>query len=259
MFKNNRIQTKKEIYSCSYTKLEKAMQSHNKKIVMLVGPIACGKSTAVKQYCAKNYRACYSATVIKSVKELLGFVGEDGEYQKTAFAMAYVNGEIFYLDQLTNCPAELLKELIKIQREDSYKFPFGVVKKHPGFRIIVSVDLKNSQVITDKVRSNFEVVNFKYDRAVEMQICPNPELYEFITELRKISLTEDVKIDVTTYTYKKIYEISKLSSFSKRDVIFALIRGDYYTFVIETLIEKMNESIPNNSYFKELKLMGKKR
>lgn len=243
-----------EIYHCSYKDLENKFDNSD-KMIMILGPVRCGKQYSVRQLCFKKSRIFYSNIMILDKNDLVGFYDETKQYQPSELYMAYLNGEVFYIDELSHCSAEIIKELIKINKSISYKFPCGKVYKHKNFRIIASVDEKNFDIKNRNVVSNFDVVSFEYDPDLEKRLCPDDDLYEFISSVRIISDKNKLNIVITSNTFRRYYNILKLGYFTPHDIVVSILRAGYSLNIVHQMQEEFAGKFQENIYFKQLRKM----
>lgn len=240
-----------EFYHYSYKELESKFNKTD-KMIMLLGPVHCGKQYSVRQLCFKKAKIFYSNILIVDKKDLLGYFNGQKEYEPSELFMAYSNGEVFYIDELSHCSKDVLKELIKINKSTSYKFPCGKVKKHKNFRIIVSVNERNFDVKNRFISSNFEVIFYNYDQELEKRLCPDEQLYEFISSVRKLSDEQKVCSVVTSNTFRKYYNILSLGYFTPLDLAISILRTGQYYNILQQMISEYKESLASNIYFKQL-------
>ncbi len=247
----NKLMKLIEVDNGSYPLLVKAFNENNKPI-LIVGPVHCGKKYSVNKYCRENARVFYTTSIAKSLDEIYGDTNENGEFQKTPLFQAYVNGEVFYLDELLACPTNMLKNLIALQESSEHTFSCGTFKKHPNFRVVISVDadsIKPSTTLMQKVN----LIKFTYDAKVEAHLCPDEELYEFLTVLRKVAKKHSLDLIITTETFKRLYEMSCLNSFKKIDLVKSVLRADYTRATLNLLIDELGYHLADNQYYETLK------
>ena len=230
-----------EIHHKEYDKLQDIMESTN-KVVLLYGPRACGKKYAVTQFCRENWQVPYFCANIRTEEDIFGTMFE-GKYQKSQLFMAYLNGEVLVVGNVAS--AQLLALLSKIQNSKSVKFPCGRVEKGKGFRIVYVVERENINI--EGLQNEFAAIRFDYDPVIEAKICQDLDLYNFLNAVRNIG-----NLCVTTNTFKKLYDMSKIAPFTKSDVVKSLLCGDNSTSTIAEIVKKAGGKLKTNAYMKEL-------
>ena len=239
----------------SYKDLVKAYENSDKPI-MLIGPYHCGKRTSVQSLCLDEVRNFYEIDNIKDETQLYGFFGSDGEYQKTALFMAYVNGEVLYIDTGRSA-LKFIDELLNIQSSTSLKFPCGEFAKAKGFRVIVSVDKESYTEKSKSLREKFEVVMFNYDENVEKNICKDKELYDFLNGVRKVYQNNNIAMTLTTDVFKNAYDLTKIKDVTKEEIIRSALGGNYENYVLELIASEQRKNLIANSYYNVLLEMVK--
>ena len=154
-----------KIQGKGYITLEKIYEKSDKPI-LLVGPYHCGKRYSVQTLCYEKNKMFYEIDTVKEESDFLGYFNENGEYQKSALFMAYVNGEVIYIDH-SSMSKENFNKLMSIYNSDSYEFPCGKVEKNKNLRLIISVDKEGYLENIYSIKQYFEVIFYKYDETIE--------------------------------------------------------------------------------------------
>ena len=230
----------------AYKELESCFLNSDNPI-LLVGPYHCGKKYSVSNLCLQNAKNMYEIEKIKSDSDLYGYFDAKSEYQKSPLFMAYLNGEILYIDDIASSK-NYFKTLIDISNSKTLEFPCGKIEKNKEFRIIMSMDKDEFLQLNKKVENKLDVVKFNYDKTVEKVLCPDVELYEILTEIRKICKKNSILISITTETFKNAYILKSLNSFKDEDILRSVLGGNFTRQILDILILSLTK-LQNNRFY----------
>lgn len=234
-----------------YFTLEKIYQSSEKPI-LLVGPYHCGKRHSVQALCYEHNKVFYEIDKVNSESDFLGYFNNKGEYQKSPLFMAYINGEILYIDH-SSMSKENFNKLMDIYTSNSFEFPCGVFEKNKNFRLIISIDKEGYLDNLYSIKQHFEVIFYNYDETIEKKLCPDEELYQFLIGLRAISRALDLPLVISTETFKNSYTYSQISKTTPKDVIRSVMGNNFFSYILEALVIALKSTMEGNKYYEELK------
>lgn len=108
--------------------------------VFMPGPAGSGKSTLAHQAAEALGLGFYSVSFgpTTPTSKLFGFVDAAGSYRGTPFRQAYEHGGIFLGDEIDNGHPGLVAELNQALANGYCAFADGMVKRHDGFRMVVT-------------------------------------------------------------------------------------------------------------------------
>jgi cobaltochelatase CobS len=238
--------------------------------VMLTGEAGCGKSEVTKQIAkAKGLKWVYSNAITKEY-QLTGSSNMKGEYIPSTFYNAWVNGYLFFIDEIDASIPEALIILNTALAQGEFDFPIvGNTPCHPNFRII-SAGNTNGKGATENYSARNELdgatidrfidVEMTYDSRIEKLITnDNMDLLELVWNIREISKEENCDLNVMV-TYRALAYITKLEKYIddeytletilKRTIVKSMDK-DTLTMLVENLTVSKD-----NQYFKALKKLA---
>lgn len=229
--------------------------------LMLVGPAGSGKSHTLEQAAAALNLDFYFTNAITQEYRLSGFIDANGTYHETEFYQAFVNGGIFFLDEVDASIPEALIMLNAAIANKYFDFPTGMVRAHENFRVVAagntygtgaSAQYVGRSQLDGATLDRFAQVMFDYDSNVESQLASSEELYNFIVDLRKAIAKTDTRAIVSM---RATINSSKLSNaLSKEELINDIILKGVPTDDRRMLIKELNDK---NEFTKTLKGMVK--
>ena len=107
-----KIDRMNEYYHSSYKDLERVFDTTD-KIIMLAGPVNCGKEYSVKQLCFKKSKILYSGEILSNIKDLVGYYDKK-TYKESQLYMAYITGGVFFINDFSQCSKQIIKGLINM-------------------------------------------------------------------------------------------------------------------------------------------------
>lgn len=229
--------------------------------LMLVGPAGSGKSHTLEQAAKALNLDFYFTNAITQEYRLSGFIDANGTYHETEFYQAFVNGGIFFLDEVDASIPEALIMLNAAIANKYFDFPTGMVRAHENFRVVAagntygigaSAQYVGRSQLDGATLDRFAQVLFDYDSNVESQLASSEELYDFIVDLRKAIDKTDTRAIVSM---RATINSSKLSeALSKEELIDDIILKGVPIDDRRMLVKELNA---DNALTKTLKGMVK--
>ena len=222
VIENNGI--KKEVEGIFHKDFEKICKIVNSNIpLMLVGGAGAGKNYTLEQVAQALDLTFYTTNAVNQDYKLTGFIDANGVYHETEFYKAFVNGGMFFLDEIdASCP-EALVTLNSAIANKYFDFPTGRKVAHKDFRVVCAGNTYGTgadmvyvgrNVLDGATLDRFVVLEFDYDDEVEKKLAYDDDLYKFIKDLRNavnkagLSGTYDVKIFVDDTKYETGIQIT---------------------------------------------------
>ena len=229
--------------------------------LMLVGPAGSGKSHTLEQAAKALGLDFYFTNAVTQEYRLSGFIDANGQYHETEFYQAFVNGGIFFLDEVDASIPEALIMLNAAIANKYFDFPTGMVRAHKNFRVVAagntygigaSAQYVGRSQLDGATLDRFAQVLFDYDSNVESQLASSEELYDFIVDLRKAIDKTDTRAIVSM---RATINSSKLSeALSKEELIDDIILKGVPIDDRRMLVKELNA---DNAFTKTLKGMVK--
>lgn len=180
--------------------------------VMLVGPAGAGKTTLGHQISTALELSFAHTGAVSSRYELSGYNDAQGNYQPTAFRLAYEHGGLFLFDEIDGSdPAALLWCNTAIAN-GVCAFPDGNVERHENFRLIAAANTFGRGADRVYVGRNpldgasldrFVVVDFDYDQELERKVFGDTDWTKRVQNVRaavaKLKLRHVVSPRATDY------------------------------------------------------------
>ena len=218
--------------------------------LMLVGSAGAGKNYTLEQVAEALDLKFYFSNAVNQEYKLTGFIDANGKYHETEFYKAFVNGGMFFLDEIdASCP-ECLVILNSAIANKYFDFPTGRVKAHEDFRIVCAGNTYGTgadmvyvgrNVLDGATLDRFVVLQFDYDEEVEKQLAYDNELYLFIKDLRKAINDSGLRYIVSM---RAIINATKLLEIGvpKNSILKTAIIKNMQIDDINTIISKMKDN-----------------
>lgn len=203
--------------------------------VFLVGDAGTGKNYTLEQISWELGYEFYFTNSIQQEYKLTGFIDAGGNYHETEFYKAFTKGGIFFLDEIDASIPEVLVLLNAAIANRYFEFPNGRVKAHENFRVVSAGntvgsgadELYTGRLVLDQATlDRFVIINFDYDRNIEMHISKNnKELVDFVRTLRDEAKINGIR---ATFSYRCITMVTKLekTGLSLKDILeIAVFKG----------------------------------
>lgn len=207
----------------------------NKIPVYLVGPAGSGKNHTLEQIANQMGLDFYFTNSVQQEYKLTGFIDAGGKYHETGFYKAFVNGGLFFLDEMDASIPEVLVLLNAAIANGYFEFPNGKVEAHKDFRVVAAGntvgDGADEQyvgrlVLDQATLDRFAIIEFGYDINIEMQLAKgNGELVQFVHELREEAKRKGIR---ATFSYRCISMVAKLEAAgmdTKTIMVIAVMKG----------------------------------
>lgn len=185
--------------------------------VYLVGPAGSGKNHTLEQIAWELGLEFYFTNSVQQEYKLTGFIDAGGNYHETEFYRAFVNGGLFFLDEMDASIPEVLVLLNAAIANGYFEFPTGKVEAHKNFRVVAAGNTVGNGaderytgrlVLDQATLDRFAIIEFDYDLRIEMAISKNnAELVSFIRGLRKQAEEKGIR---ATFSYRCITMVTKL-------------------------------------------------
>ena len=185
--------------------------------VYLVGEAGTGKNYTLEQIAWDCGYDFYYANSVQQEYKLTGFIDAGGKYHETEFYKAFKNGGIFFLDEIDASIPEVLVLLNAAIANRYFEFPNGRIYAHDKFRVVAAGNTVGSgadelytgrMVLDAATLDRFVIIEFSYDRHVEMHITNNnADLVDFVEELRKQAKEQGIR---ATFSYRCLEMVTKL-------------------------------------------------
>lgn len=231
------------------------------KPLYMYGPAGSGKSYTAKQIAEALGLDYYETSQAIFAHDLKGYGDAGGNYVATPFYKAFVNGGLFFLDEVDASAPEALVVLNNAIANRRFDFPVvGMVTAHQNFRVVaagntrmtgatMAYSARQMQDTSFKNRFFFEVMG--YDRRIELQLANNDEeIVEFAHDLRKAARDSQI---LQLCTYRQIQDMAQLDGCCADDA--HLLRGSVLQEKeideIEILLDRLEHK--NNRWAKAMK------
>lgn len=202
--------------------------------VFLSGAAGTGKNVICKQIAESLGMDFYFTNAVTQEYQLKGFIDANGKFHETQFYNAFVNGGLFFLDEMDGSIPETLIILNSAIANRYFDFPTGRVDANPNFRIIAAgntvgtgadIEYTGRFQLDASSLDRFALVYVDYSKTIENAVTNgNSELCEFARNFRKICEKSSIRC---LCTYRALERISKLESvFELPEVLkMALTKG----------------------------------
>lgn len=213
--KESHVKSAKEVHHKEYDTIKTCIE--NDIPVYLTGPAGSGKNYTLEQISWDLGLDFYFTNSVQQEYKLTGFIDAGGIYHETEFYKAFVNGGIFFLDEMDASIPEVLVLLNAAIANRYFEFPNGKVQAHKDFRVVAAGNTVGSgademytgRLVLDMATlDRFVIIDFDYDENIEMHLSDNNrELVEFIHSLRKEAERNGVR---ATFSYRCMVMVTKL-------------------------------------------------
>lgn len=225
--------------------------------VYLVGEAGTGKNFTLQKIADELGLDFYYTNSVQDEFKLSGFIDAAGDYHDTEFYKAFVNGGMFFLDELDASIPGVLVLLNAAIANGYYEFPTGKKFMHEDFRVVAAgntfgngADEKyTGRLVIDQASlDRFFAIEFDYYRGIEMELAKgDKDLVDFIEEIRKTAKDLGVR---ATFSYRAIQMVVAAEEMElPMDLIFkaAIFKG-FKDEVARMFIKRGT----NNRYYNEM-------
>lgn len=210
----------REIKGAVHECFDKVLNLVNMDIpVFLSGAAGTGKNVICKQVAEAMNLDFYFTNAVTQEYQLKGFIDANGIYHETQFYKAFVNGGLFFLDEMDGSIPETLIILNAAIANRYFDFPTGKVEANPNFRVIAAgntvgtgadIEYTGRFHLDASSLDRFALVHVGYSPAIEKAVTNgNDELCRFANQFRKITENAGIKC---LCTYRALERIAKLES-----------------------------------------------
>lgn len=185
--------------------------------VYLVGDAGTGKNHTLQEVAEDMGLDFYFTNSVQQEYKITGFIDAGGVYHETEFYKAFLNGGLFFLDEIDASIPEVLVLLNAAIANRYFEFPNGKVNAHPDFRVVAAGntvgsganELYTGRLVLDSATlDRFVVIEFDYDREIEIMLAKgNILLVNFIRSLREFCKKQGIR---GTFSYRMITAVCKL-------------------------------------------------
>jgi len=204
--------------------------------VFIVGEAGSGKNYLCKTIADALGLEFYFSNAVTNEYKITGFIDANGHYHETQFYKAFVEGGLFFFDEIDASVPEVLVLLNAAIENGYFNFPTGKFNAHPNFRIIAAGNTFGQGATLQYVGryqldaaslDRFAVVELTYDANIERIIAGGDEaILEAVHAIRKITRESNLRI---VMSYRAINQLNKLVNVQKMDVDkavqYVLIKG----------------------------------
>lgn len=209
------VQHEAEVHHKEYETIKTCIE--NDIPVYLSGPAGSGKNYTLEQISWDLGLEFYFTNSVQQEYKLTGFIDAGGVYHETEFYKAFVNGGIFFLDEMDASIPEVLILLNAAIANKYFEFPNGKVSAHKNFRVVAagntvgsgSNEMYTGRMVLDMATlDRFVIIDFDYDETIELHLAEeNKELVSFIHDLRDEAERNGIRV---TFSYRCIINVTKL-------------------------------------------------
>jgi len=183
--------------------------------VYLLSPTGVGKTHMAEQISIALNTGYEFTSQITDEFQLLGYVDAIGDYQDTPFYRAFVNGDLFFIDEIDASIPEALIKINMALSNDMMSFPHKNLDKKDGFKVVVAGNTIEGATEEFTGRSKldaaslnrFAIVKIDYDFEMEKKLLSN-ETAELFKALREFSTKKEINVDFSLRTalhFDKMY------------------------------------------------------
>lgn len=209
-----------KVTGTTHEKFETVLTMVNLDIpVFLSGAAGTGKNVICKQVAEALGMDFYFTNAVTQEYQLKGFIDANGTYHGTQFYDAFVNGGLFFLDEMDGSIPETLIILNSAIANRYFDFPTGRIEANENFRIIAAgntvgtgadIEYTGRFQLDASSLDRFALIEIDYSPAIEEAITNgNMELCEFARSFRKAAEAAGIRC---LFTYRSMERIAKLET-----------------------------------------------
>lgn len=231
--------------------------------VYLTGKAGTGKNVLCKQIATVLDLDFYFTNAVTQEYKLTGFIDANGIYHETQFYKAFVNGGLFFLDEIDASIPETLVILNAAIANKYFDFPTGKIEAHPNFRVIAAGNTKGlgadneytgRYTLDEASLDRFAMIEIDYSLEIENNLSKgDKDLVSFAHVFRLITEEAGIKCLFSYRTIERIAKLKNCEHFTLQEVLrISLLKGldvDDINVIKKELTGKGWES---NSYTKAL-------
>lgn len=251
------------IYHSAYSLIKETIKDSDVS-PYLYGEAGTGKNIICEQLAEDLGLKFYTQNSVQTKFDMIGYTNADGEYVPTPFYEAFVNGGLFFLDEMDNSDAAAIKSLNQAIGSRYYSFPkIGMVKAHENFRCIAAGNTTGrgandyvSNVIDPSTLNRFRFIRVDYDERIELRVANgNKELVEFFHKVRESSKQAGYYL---VASYRGLKGITKFErSETIPNLLDQFLTQGMAADEINSIMGQMEpEFLKNNKYAKALKTLA---
>lgn len=226
--------------------------------VFLTGAAGTGKNVICKQVAESMGLDFYFTNAVTQEYQLKGFIDANGTYHETQFYKAFVNGGLFFLDEMDGSIPETLIILNAAIANRYFDFPTGKIEANPNFRIIAAgntvgtgadIEYTGRFQLDASSLDRFALITVDYSPAIESAVTNgNKELCEFAHAFRNAINSASIRC---LCTYRALERIAKLEAvFALPEVLKMSLTKGMGVDDIKIIVGKMESK--NNKYTEAL-------
>lgn len=187
--------------------------------VYLVGPAGSGKNHTLEQIANDLGLDFYFTNSVQQEYKLTGFIDAGGKFHETEFYKAFLNGGLFFLDEMDASIPEVLVLLNAAIANKYFEFPNGRISANEDFRVVSAGNTVGNGAdeqytgrltLDQATLDRFAIIDFDYSKKIEMHLAKgNEQLVSFVRDLRQQSKDKGIR---TTFSYRCISMVMKLEN-----------------------------------------------
>ena len=236
--------------------------SAESKYWYLYGPAGTGKSTIARQLAEALDVPFYSMRSVTDIYSLIGYNNAAGEYVKTDFFRAFVDGGLFFLDEIDCSDDTAVKALNDALASRIYSFPCGMFTASANFFCIAAGNTIGRGAtleytggrLDESTRDRFHFVKVDYDTRIEENIVKDDtELLAFCHDWRKATQKANVSALFTYRALKRVYEDVNICNIPVIDALQMGLFAGLELDDVRIIHAAAGESVNNNKYWEAIK------
>ena len=219
-----------EVKGATHEKFEEVLNLVNLDIpVFLSGAAGTGKNVICKQVAEALGMEFYFTNAVTQEYQLKGFIDANGTYHETQFYKAFVNGGLFFLDEMDGSIPETLIILNSAIANRYFDFPTGRVEANENFRVIAAgntvgtgadIEYTGRFQLDASSLDRFALIMIDYSENIENAITNgNKDLCKFARDWRRYCEQAGIRC---LFTYRSMQRISKLESCMELDEVLRI-------------------------------------
>lgn len=228
--------------------------------VYLVGEAGTGKNYTLQKIAEEMNLEFYYTNSVQDEFKLTGFIDAAGDYHSTEFYKAFVNGGMFFLDELDASIPQTLVLLNSAIANGYYEFPTGKKFVNENFRVVAAgntlgngADEKyTGRLVLDQATlDRFFPIEFDYYRGIEMELANgNVELVDFIEDIRAKAKEFGIR---ATFSYRAIQMVTKMEKMNMPKEL--IIRNAIFKCMDNETVRMFIDKNSNNKYYKMMRMI----